>query len=76
MCSVTAPLGSICGVTSSAIPEKNGVNSISRAVVVAAPWVVLLDTDVTKNSSVPTLMMAFWLLMVDTRGLDSTCTSP
>ena len=31
---------------------------------------------VTKNSSVPTLSTAFWLLSVAMRGLDSTCTLP
>ena len=41
-----------------------------RSVVVDAA------TLVTKNSSVPTLSTAFWLLSVAMRGLDSTCTVP
>jgi len=38
--------------------------------------VVVVVTLVTKNSSVPTLITAFWLLSVAMRGLDSTCTLP
>ncbi|MNR24439.1 hypothetical protein D3C85_1415170 [compost metagenome] len=34
------------------------------------------DTSVTKNSSEPTLITAFWLFSVEIRGLDSTRTSP
>ncbi len=60
MCSSTVPSSLICGVTSSATPEKNGVSSTSSdVVVVASPVVVLLLTPVTKNSSVPALMTAF-----------------
>ena len=71
------PSSSICGVTSSTMPEKNGCTVIVGEVCVALPVVVLVvDTLVTKNSSVPTLSTAFWLLSVATRGLDSTCTLP
>jgi len=38
--------------------------------------VVLFFNPVTKNSSVPTRITAFWLLTVLTRGLDNTCTDP
>src|SRR2546430_9249416 len=38
--------------------------------------VVVVLTLVTKNSSVPTLSTAFWLLSVAIRGLESTCTFP
>ena len=55
----TVPSSLICGVTSSATPEKNGVSSTSSEVVVDSPVVVSLDTPVTKNSSEPALMMAF-----------------
>ncbi|MEH6479844.1 MAG: hypothetical protein V7753_07075 [Pseudoalteromonas distincta] len=56
---MTEPYLSICGVTSSAIPEKNGVKSISGEVVVAVPVTVVLDTLVTKYSSYPTFITAF-----------------
>ena len=39
---MTSPSALICGVTSSAIPEKNGVNVTSRLVVAAVPVTVLL----------------------------------
>ena len=42
MCRITSPSALICGVTSSAIPEKNGVNVTSRLVVAAVPVTVLL----------------------------------
>ena len=38
--------------------------------------VLVVETLVTKNSSVPTLSTAFWLFRVAMRGLDSTCTLP
>ncbi len=76
MCISTLPSSLICGVTSSATPEKNGVSSMSRDVVVDSPVVVSLFTPVTKNSSEPALMMAFWLCSVDTRGLESTRVRP
>src|SRR5690606_36145819 len=77
-CRVIWSLSSICGVTSSEIPEKNGVRVMSRsgAVVPPASEVVVVDTSVTKNSSVPTLITAFWLFKVEIRGLESTRTSP
>ena len=59
MCRITSPAALICGVTSSATPEKNGVNVTSRLVVAAVPVTVLLLTSVTKNSSVPALITAF-----------------
>ena len=76
MCRMIVPSAEICGVTSSAMPEKNGVSSTSRLVVEAVPVTVLLDMSVTKNSSEPALMTAFWLLSVATRGLDSTRALP
>ena len=77
MCNMTSPSSLICGVTSSAIPEKNGVSVNSGFdVVPAAVDVLSEDISVTKNSSEPTLITAFWLLTVETRGLDSTCTLP
>ncbi|MNT41300.1 hypothetical protein D3C72_1776560 [compost metagenome] len=66
----------ICGVTSSEMPEKNGVR-VTSWVGSAIPVVVVVlvdDTSVTKNSSVPTLITAFWLFSVEMRGLDSTRT--
>ena len=72
MCRITSPLALICGVTSSAMPEKNGVSVTSRLVLAAVPVIVLLLTSVTKNSSVPALITAFWLFSVATRGLEST----
>ena len=42
MCISTVPSSLICGVTSSATPEKNGVSSTSSEVVVAVPVVVSL----------------------------------
>ena len=76
MCSSTVPSSLICGVTSSATPEKNGVSSTLSDVVVEVPVVVSLLTPVTKNSSEPALMTAFWLCSVETRGLDSTRVRP
>src|SRR4030067_2993614 len=76
MCSTMLPLASLRGGTSSAMPEKNGAISV---VTDAGTPITPLGVDVVlvmKNSSVPTLMTAFWLLTVETRGLDSTCTSP
>ena len=60
------------------MPEKNGVRVMSRSGAVPPPArvVVVVDTSVTKNSSVPTLITAFWLFSVEMRGLDSTRTSP
>ena len=58
------------------MPEKNGVSVTSRLVVAAVPVTVLLLMSVTKNSSVPALITAFWLLSVATRGLESTRVSP
>src|SRR3546814_10140 len=76
MCSTTSS-SLTCGVTSSAMPEKNGVSVTSGVTVVPAAVLVLVDSrSVMKYSSLPTLITAFWLLRVDTRGLDSTCTSP
>ena len=76
MCRITSPAALICGVTSSATPEKNGVSVTLRLVLAAVPVTVLLLTSVTKNSSVPALITAFWLFSVATRGLDSTRVSP
>jgi len=65
------------GVTSSAIPEKNGCNVTLGLVVAEVPIaVVVVETLVTKKSSVPTLSTAFWLFSVAMRGLDNTCTLP
>src|SRR3989338_2735176 len=64
------------GVTSSEIPEKNGCSVTLGVDVVAVPVVVVVETLVTKNSSVPTFSTAFWLFSVAIRGLDSTCTLP
>src|SRR6266513_5053707 len=73
---------SICGVTSRATPEKNGLK-VSVGNVVDAPAVITpVPVDdppailVRKNSSVPTLRTAFWLFMVAMRGLDRTWTRP
>ena len=82
MCSVMVSASSICGVTSSAMPEKNGVSVSEGSVVVLLLTLLLLalmeppDTLVTKYSSVPTFSTAFWLLSVATRGLDRICRSP
>ena len=68
---------SICGVTSSRMPEKNGATvTVGVCCVVVPVVVVTVETLVTKNSSVPTLSTAFWLFSVATRGLESTCTVP
>src|SRR5213075_494486 len=66
MCRITSPAALICGVTSSATPEKNGVSVTLRLVLAAVPVTVLLLTSVTKNSSVPALITAFWLFSVAT----------
>jgi len=59
------------------MPEKNGCTVTVGVLTVETPLVVLVvETLVTKNSSVPTLSTAFWLLIVASRGLESTCTSP
>ena len=73
---MTSPSALICGVTSSAMPEKNGVSWIWLLVFVAVPVVVWLPMLVTKYSSLPTLITAFWLLTAVVRGLDSTCVRP
>ena len=72
-CSVTMPWSSICGVTSSEMPEKKGC-SVSDGVVTLplAVAVVVVSTLVTKKSSVPTRRTAFWLLTAATRGDDRT----
>src|SRR5690554_5433646 len=78
-CRVMAPSSEICGVTSREIPEKNGVSSTEVEVLSVAVKAELLSSksmSVTKNSSVPTLITAFWLLMVEMRGLDRICTLP
>ena len=77
MCSITLPASSICGVTSSAMPEKNGckVTDGVETELVAVDE-VLVDMPVTYSSSLPTLSTAFWLLRVAMRGLDRTCTLP
>src|SRR5690606_19929380 len=66
-CRVTCSRSSICGVTSREMPEKNGVRVMSRSGAVPPParLVVVVDTSVTKNSSVPTLITAFWLFSVE-----------
>src|SRR5919197_6714373 len=70
MCRMMLLPSSICGVTSSTIPEKQGRTVIVGAVDEApAVVVVLVVMLVTKNSSVPTLSTAFWLLIVAMRGL-------
>ncbi len=59
------------------MPEKNGATVMVGDCCVVVPVVVeVVATLVTKNSSVPTFSTAFWLLIVATRGLDSTCTDP
>ena len=59
-CKTTLLSSSICGVTSSAMPEKNGCRVTDGAVpcIAVVDWVprVIL---VTKNSSTPTLSTAF-----------------
>ena len=75
-CRMISLFSSMRGVTSSAMPEKNGCKVTVGVVVVAVPVVVVLETLVTKNSSVPTFSTAFWLFRVAMRGLDSTCTLP
>src|SRR3954463_7196769 len=68
---------SICGVTSSATPEKNGATVMVGDCVLVVPVVVVFVVMlVTKKSSVPTFSTAFWLFSVAIRGLDSTCRSP
>src|SRR5690349_22682977 len=78
MCSVIMPRSSICGVTSSTMPEKYGWNSGDTVAGVATLPIVggVTVTFETKSSSCPTLSTAFWLLIVATRGLESTCTLP
>ena len=81
MCSVMKPSALMLGVTSSEIPEKNGCNEMVGVVVpvplpVPVPVLLVVDTLVTKKSSVPTFNTAFWLFMVAMRGLDSTCVLP
>src|SRR5690606_11668246 len=77
-CRVTCSRASLCGGTSREMPEKNGVRVMSRSGAAPPPArvVVVVETLVTKNSSVPTLITAFWLFSVEMRGLDSTRTSP
>ena len=80
-CKVMVFASSICGVTSSAMPEKNGVSvSVGNVVVpllLLVPAVIVPPaTFVTKYSSTPTLRTAFWLFKVAIRGLDRICTSP
>src|SRR5256886_14523586 len=59
------------------MPEKNGCTVTDGEVwEPALVVVVVVLTLVTKNSSVPTLSTAFWLLSVAIRGLESTCTFP
>ena len=76
-CRMMLPASSIWGVTSSTMPEKNGctvmVGEVCEAPALVTVFVVML---VTKNSSVPTLSTAFWLLMAAMRGLESTCVWP
>src|SRR5258708_10758623 len=68
---------SICGVTSSATPEKNGATvMVGDCVLVVPVVVVFVVTLVTKKSSVPTFSTAFWLFSVAMRGLESTCRLP
>src|SRR5882672_11535832 len=77
MCRMIWLFWSICGVTSRATPEKNGATVMVGDWVVPATVVVVLEvTLVTKNSSVPTLSTAFWLLIVAILGLERTCRSP
>ena len=60
MCSVMLLPSSICGVTSSITPEKNGATvTVGVCCVVVPVVVVTVATLVTKNSSVPTLSTAF-----------------
>src|SRR5262249_60330408 len=77
MCRMIWLFSSIFGVTSSTMPEKKGctvtVGTGVPVVVPAAVAMVVADWIlVTKNSSVPTLSTAFWLLIAATRGLEST----
>src|SRR6185295_6127041 len=77
MCRMMLLASSICGVTSSTMPEKNGCTVTEGDCTVEVPVVVaVVVTLVTKNSSVPTLSTALLLLMVAMRGLESTCTLP
>ncbi|MNZ26408.1 hypothetical protein D3C78_435990 [compost metagenome] len=78
MCSSTLPCSSICGVTSRAMPEKKGVSSTFGVTMGAElpEVVVVVEALVTKYSSVPTLITAFWLLVAVTRGLERVFTSP
>ena len=46
---MTAPPSLICGVTSSAMPEKNGVSSMLGVDCVAVLVMVVVDTSVTKE---------------------------
>jgi len=41
------------------MPEKKGVKVTSGVVDVLVPVTVVVETSVTKNSSVPTLIIAF-----------------
>ena len=76
-CSVMKPLESMCGVTSSEMPLKKGCTVMLGLLLVVLPTGdVVVDTLVTKKSSVPTFSTAFWLFMVAMRGLDSTCVCP
>src|SRR5258708_3271168 len=68
---------SICGVTSSATPEKKGATVMVGDCVLVVPVVVVFVVMlVTKKSSVPTFSTAFWLFSVAMRGLDNTCRLP
>ena len=76
-CRIMSLFTSMRGITSSEIPEKKGCSMTEGVVVDVAPTAeVVVVTPVTKNSSVPTFNMAFWLFNVAMRGLDSTCTLP
>ncbi len=56
---------------------KNGVKPISGVIEVEFDVIVFeVETSVTKYSSLPTFITAFWLLIAVTRGLESTCTLP
>jgi hypothetical protein len=76
-CRITLPASSICGVTSSEMPLKNGCKVRDGELLLLVPLlVVVVVTPVTYSSSEPTFSTAFWLFSVAMRGLLSTCTSP
>ena len=58
------------------MPEKNGASVVATVGRPPTTLVPVVDWLVTKKESEPTLITAFWLFMVETRGLESTFRLP